>query len=50
MKNLSGCARKFISRMYDLKGSKLDRQVIKYYDGVNEKVDETMKDTDFEYL
>ena len=31
MKNISGCSRKYIERVYDLKGSKFDRQVLKSY-------------------
>lgn len=50
MKNLSGCDRKFISRMYDLKGSKLDRKVLKESDKVTDTIGQTMKDIDFELL
>jgi hypothetical protein len=29
MKNLTGCDKKFITKTYDLKGSRLDRKVLK---------------------
>ena len=50
MRNLSGCDRRFITRIYDLKGSRLDRQVIKEYSGVGENISKTMKDIDFQNI
>lgn len=35
MKNLSACDRKFITKTYDLKGSRLDRKVLKDYESVD---------------
>lgn len=51
MRNLAGCDRKYISRVYDLKGSRFDRQVIKDYSDVSVgHISKTMKDQDFERL
>jgi hypothetical protein len=29
MRNISGCSKKYVERIYDLKGSKFDRKVLK---------------------
>ena len=48
MRNLAGCDRKFISRVYDLKGSRFDRKVIKDYSDIDVgHLNKTMKDQDF---
>lgn len=51
MRNLAGCDRKYINRIYDLKGSKFDRQVIKDYSKVEVgHINKTMKDQDFDRI
>lgn len=51
MRNLAGCNRSFINRIYDLKGSKFDRQVIKDYSNIEVgHLNKTMKDQDFDKI
>jgi hypothetical protein len=49
MKNIVGCSLNQVQRVYDLKGSKFDREVVKSSDIQNkDRIKETLKDTDFE--
>lgn len=47
MKNILGCQRSQVLRIYDMKGSKHDRQVIKHIDDLEDAHKNTLKDTDF---
>ncbi len=47
MRNISGCSKKYVERIYDLKGSKFDRKVLKQYNNANIRIKQTMKDIDF---
>lgn len=47
MKNILGCQRDQVIRLYDLKGSKYDRQVLFNDTQVNEASNMTLKDIDF---
>jgi len=55
MRNVSGFPSKFVKRVYDIKGSKYDRQVINFRKGsvIVDKADlqgKVMKDLDFEKI
>jgi hypothetical protein len=45
MRNLAGCDRHYVDRIYDLKGSKFDRQVFQDYSKIDVgHINKTMKD------
>ena len=50
MKNITGCAKEQIKRVYDLKGSKYDREVAPSEVSDNELRELTLKDIDFQKL
>lgn len=51
MRNLAGCDKKFVTRIYDMKGSKFDRRVINDYSQIEVgHINKTMKDEDFNQI
>jgi hypothetical protein len=50
MRNITNCPSDFIMRSYDLKGSTIERKVWDNYQDIPEKINKTLKDTDFKNI